>query len=111
YDRAHGTVWAPAGNTGRVDVIDVASGRIAEVKGFPTREVEWGGAKRTIGPSAAAVGEGVVYVGNRGDSSVCAVDPISLKVGTCAKLDSMPDGLAWVAKSSERWVTTPRDKS
>src|SRR5262249_49108361 len=31
--------------------------------------------------------------------------------GTCGKLDSMPDGIAYVAKTKEVWVTTPRDKS
>ena len=31
--------------------------------------------------------------------------------GTCGKLDSSPDGIAYVAKTKEVWVTTPRDKS
>src|SRR5262249_56839255 len=31
--------------------------------------------------------------------------------GHCHKLDSMPDGLAYVAGTKEVWVTTPRDKS
>src|SRR5207249_11600100 len=46
-----------------------------------------------------------------GDSSVCAVGSESLKVGPCVKLESMPDGLAYVAATKEVWVTTPRDKS
>jgi DNA-binding beta-propeller fold protein YncE len=111
YDRAHQRVWVPAGNTGRVDVIDVKSGRIAEVDGFPTAEIERRGKKRVVGPSSAAVGDGVVYVGNRGDFSVCAVDAQSLRKGACVKLPSMPDGLAWVASARELWVTTPRDQS
>jgi DNA-binding beta-propeller fold protein YncE len=57
------------------------------------------------------IGEKSVYVGNRADSSVCAFDPRSFAKGACHKLDSMPDGLAWVAPRSEVWVTTPRDKS
>src|SRR3989442_1749270 len=66
YDRAHRRVWVPAGNTGRVDVIDVGSGKVTEVGGFPTQEMERRGKKRTVGPSSASVGDGVVYVGNRG---------------------------------------------
>src|SRR5579859_4517650 len=67
--------------------------------------------KRVVGPSSATVGGATVYVGNRGDSSVCAVDATSLKLAGCAKLDSSPDGLAWISATHEVWVTTPRDKS
>ncbi|MDB4970110.1 MAG: hypothetical protein JWN44_5799 [Myxococcales bacterium] len=111
FDRAHARVWVPAGNTARVDVIEVGSGKITEVGGFPTQEMERRGKKRTVGPSSATVGDGVVYVGNRGDSTVCAVDATSLAKGSCIKLEAMPDGLAYVASAKELWVTTPRDKS
>lgn len=111
YDRAHRRVWVPAGNTGSVDVIDVDSGQVHQLSGFVTAEMERKGRKRTVGPSSATVGDGVVYVGNRGDSTVCAVDATSLQKGACVKLDSMPDGLAYVASAKEVWVTTPRDKS
>ena len=111
YDRAHHRVWVPAGNTGSVDVVDVMNGRITRVEGFPTAEIERNGTKRTIGPSSATVGDGVVYVGNRADSSVCAVEAQSLRVDACVKLESPPDGLAYVAATKEVWVTTPRDRS
>jgi len=102
----------PAGNTAVVDVIDVPTGKVSRIEGFPTREVERRGVKRLIGPSAAALGDtGTVYVGNRGDSSVCAVDETKLTRGTCVTLDSTPDGIAYVARTREVWVTTPRDKS
>jgi DNA-binding beta-propeller fold protein YncE len=70
-----------------------------------------GDRKRIVGPSSATVGSGWVYVGNRGDSTVCAINATSLARGTCRHLDSMPDGLAYVAATKEVWVTTPRDKS
>jgi DNA-binding beta-propeller fold protein YncE len=112
FDPRTRTVWAPAGNTAAIDVVDIATRHIAQVTGFPTQEVERGGRKRTIGPSSATLGEaGTVYVGNRGDSSVCAVDEAKLVRGTCGTLDSSPDGIAYVAKTKEVWVTTPRDKS
>ena len=111
YDRANHRVWVPAGDTGSVDVIDVTNDKITQLDGFPTAEVERRGTKRTVGPSSATVGKGAVYVGNRADSSVCAVDAVSLKKGACLKLDSMPDGLAYVAATKEVWVTTPGDKS
>jgi DNA-binding beta-propeller fold protein YncE len=111
FEPGRGRVWVPAGNTGLADVIDAASGQVARVSGFPTAEVERHGHKRVVGPSSAAVGDGVVYVGNRGDQSVCAIDAATLQKGACLKLDSMPDGLAYVAATHELWVTTPRSKS
>jgi DNA-binding beta-propeller fold protein YncE len=111
YDRAHHRVWVPAGDTGTVVVLDVRDDHVAIVPGFATAEIERHGTKRIVGPSSAAVGDGVVYVGNRGDSSVCAIDAESLRVGPCVKLASMPDGVAYVSSTREVWVTTPRDKS
>lgn len=111
YDRAHRRVWVPAGNTGRVDVIEVSSGAISQIGGLATREVEREGHKRVVGPSSATVGDGVVYVGNRGDSTVCAFSATSLAKGACAQLASSPDGLQFVASAQEVWVTTPRDQS
>jgi DNA-binding beta-propeller fold protein YncE len=112
YNPRTRTVWAPAGNTGAVDVVDTATGHVAQVTGFPTQEVERRGKKRTVGPSAAALGEpGTVYIGSRGDSSVCAVDEAKLARGACGKLDAMPDGILYVPATQEVWVTTPRDQS
>lgn len=111
YDRSHRRVWVPAGNTGSVDVIDVDNGEVRRLDGFVTQDVERHGHKRTVGPSSATVGDGVVFVGNRGDFNVCEFDGASLQKGPCAKLDAMPDGLAYVASTKEVWVTTPRDKS
>jgi DNA-binding beta-propeller fold protein YncE len=112
YDARTGFLWVPAGNTGAVDVIDTAHGNtVTQVSGFPTAEVQARAGKRVVGPSSATLGEGTVYVGNRGDSTVCALDARSLARGACGRLDSTPDGLAYVASTKEVWVTTPRDHS
>jgi hypothetical protein len=112
FDPRTNAVWVPAGNTGSVDVIDAASGKVSRIEGFATQEMERRGRKRVVGPSSATLGgTGTVYIGNRGDSSVCAVDEVQLAKRQCGKLDSMPDGIAYVAKTQEVWVTTPRDKS
>src|SRR5207245_10351604 len=78
YDRAHHRVWVPAGNTGSVDVLDASNGQVTRIEGFPTAEMERQGTKRTVGPSSVTVANGFVYVGNRGDTSVCAVDAVAL---------------------------------
>jgi DNA-binding beta-propeller fold protein YncE len=111
FDPATHLVWVPAGNTGAVDVVDTANGTVRQISGFPTAEMGTGERKRVVGPSSVTVGEGSVYVGSRGDSTVCAFDARTLARGTCHHVDSMPDGLAYVAPTHEVWVTTPRDKS
>src|SRR5206468_3297336 len=90
-DRARHRVWVPAGGTGNTDVIDTRTQEIRRVEKFPTTEVERHGKKRMVGPSSATVGEGVVYIGNRGDSSVCAIDATALTRGGCVTIPSMPD--------------------
>jgi DNA-binding beta-propeller fold protein YncE len=111
YERARARVWVPVGDTGSVDVLDVASGSFVRVDGFKTAEREVRGKKRMMGPSAAAVGDGFVYIGNRATSEVCPVDTATLKLGKCLKLSSPTDGVAYVAAAKEVWVTTPRDQS
>ena len=108
YDRGHHRVWVPAGNTGSVDVIDTRTGAVTRIEGFPTTEIERNGTKRQVGPSSATVGDGVVYVGNRADNTVCAVSADTLKKGACVTLDAMPDGIAYVPSTREVWVTLPR---
>jgi len=109
YDPARNRIWVPAGGTGNTAVVDAATREIHAIKGFATSESPRRPGKRTIGPSSASVGDGVVYVGDRADSSVCAFDAESLEKRGCVTLPSMPDGLAFVAATKEVWVTAPSD--
>src|SRR6202030_45890 len=111
YDPATNSVWVPGGNTGAVDVVDAATGKVRQISGFATKEVEGRNGKRVFGPTAVSVGDGVVYIGNRGDSSVCSFDSHTLAKGACGQLDSTPDGVVYVAPTKEVWVTTPGEKS
>jgi DNA-binding beta-propeller fold protein YncE len=111
YDRANERVWVPVGDTGSADVLDIATGTFTRVDGFKTGEREVRGKKRAMGPSAASVGDGFVYVGNRATSEVCPVDARKLTLGKCLKLASATDGVAYVALTKEVWVTTPHDRS
>jgi DNA-binding beta-propeller fold protein YncE len=103
----------PASNTGNVDVIDESSDAVSQVTGFKTGEVELRGRKVTLGPTAVSVGDGVVYIGNRGDSSLCVIDAQSLKRGECLQVAptsagpaAAPDGIVYVAATRELWITT-----
>src|SRR6266700_852049 len=113
YDRATGKVWVPASNTGNVDVIDESSDAVSQVSGFKTGEVELRGRKVSLGPTAVSVGDGVVYIGNRGDSSLCIIDAHSLQCEECLQVappsagpGSAPDGVVYVAATRELWITT-----
>jgi DNA-binding beta-propeller fold protein YncE len=107
YDAAAKRLWIPAGNTGRVDVLDVGTGQLHAIEGFPTAEKEGPGGKRTVGPSSVAIGGGFAYVGNRAGASVCAVNAQTLSRGACLALPGAPDGLIYVATTREVWVTVP----
>jgi len=110
-DRGRHRVWVPAGGTGNTVVIDTRTQEMSKIEKFPTAEVERRGMKRTVGPSSATIGDGFVYVGNRADSSVCAIDATTSARGGCVTLPSSPDGVVFVAARKEVWVTTPRDAS
>ncbi len=111
YDRKTGYVWVPASNVGSVDVVDTSNDKVREITGFATKEVEARGGKRTQGPSGVTIGEGVVYIGDRADSSICAFNQTTLARGTCGHIDATPDAVVYVAPTHEVWVTAPRDKS
>ena len=110
-DRIRGRVWVPVGDTGSVDVLDIAAGAFTRVDGFNTEVREVRGKRRIMGPSSASVGQGFVYVGNRATNEVCAIDAVSLKLEHCDKLPAAIDGVAYVAATQEVWVTMPRDQA
>ena len=112
YDAKTNTVWVPAINIGSVYVIDAGTEKIHEIEGFATKEMSFpNGRKGVEGPSGVYVGDGIVYIGDRADQSVCAVDEKTLARRNCGHIDSPPDGVAYVAPTDEVWVTSPRDNT
>jgi len=109
YDRATGKVWVPASNTGSVDVIDEKTDAISQVTGFSTGEIERRGRKITVGPTAASVGDGVIYIGNRGNGTLCVIDAKTLARAECVPVSVeravTPDGVVYVAATRELWIT------
>jgi DNA-binding beta-propeller fold protein YncE len=110
-DRAAGRVWVPAGETGNVDVIDTATTTIRPIGGFATTQATVFGKTEQVGPTAVTIGEGVVYVGNRGDGKVCAIDARAPFVLSCfpfasaGGLTATADGIAYVGMTREVWAT------
>jgi DNA-binding beta-propeller fold protein YncE len=110
YDPATGRLWVPASNTGNVDVIDGKNDAVSVIPGFKTGEIERRGRKITVGPAAASVGDGVIYIGNRGDATLCITDAKTLARGECVPVSAgravTPDGVVYVAAARELWITT-----
>ncbi len=109
YDRTTEKLWVPASNTGNVDVIDGKNDAVSAIPGFKTGEIERRGRKITVGPTAASVGDGVIYIGNRGDATLCVIDAKSLTPLECVPVSAdhavTPDGVVYVATARELWVT------
>ena len=112
YDPRGRRLWVPASNTGRVILIDGRTDAVTSIDGFPTREVDFKGKRPLVGPTSVALGDGAVYVGNRGDSTICAINRATLKIGECAPVASRdagmgaaPDSLTYVAATRELWLT------
>src|SRR2546425_9101496 len=55
YDPATGFVWAPAGNTGAIDVVDTATGKVKQIGGQFTKKGGVRGRKRIFGPRPVTV--------------------------------------------------------
>jgi DNA-binding beta-propeller fold protein YncE len=118
YDPSKDRLWVPASNTGKVVVIDGSSDTRSNVSEFSTGEVELEGRKVRLGPTSASIGEGVVYVGNRGDSTLCVIDSQTLARADCAPIsrssaegDTGPHQVVYIASTRELWVTTGPGKS
>ena len=112
FDSANHRLWVPASNTGSVTIIDDDTDQVTSITGFRTAQVDFMGKRPVMGPTSVTLGEGVAYVGNRGDSTVCVVDIRTLKPGDCRAIGSAsqglaaaPDALTYVAATHELWVT------
>jgi hypothetical protein len=93
-----------------VDVIDEKTDAVSQITGFPTGEIERRGKKITLGPTAATIGDGVVYIGDRGDATICGIDAKTHERAECVPLSTdksiTPDGVVYVGATKEVWITT-----
>lgn len=96
-ERERRRVWVPAGSTGRVEVLDIATGTFTPISGF-------GRTTHHGGPSAAALGDGFAFVLNGGTGEVCPVSITTLKRGKCLGIGWLEEG-AFVASAHELWIT------
>lgn len=108
YSTTLGRVLAPAGRTGKLDLIDPASQAIEAIDGFSSDATFAGG--HGEGTTSVDDGAGRLFASDRGTIEVAIVDPASRKITGTAKLAGPPDYVRWVETAREVWVTEPRNK-
>ena len=101
-------VLAPAGRTGKLDLIDPETRAIEAVDGFSSGATFGGG--HGEGTTSVDTGGGLVFASDRGRTEVAVIDPRTKKITSTTKLAGGPDYVRWVEPAREVWVTEPGRK-
>ena len=101
-------VLAPAGRTGKLDLIDPGTQAIESIEGFSS-DAKYGGGHGE-GTTSVDGGGGLLFATDRGRAEVAVIDPKAKKITATAKLGGGPDYVRWVEPTREVWITEPRKK-
>lgn len=102
-------ILAPAGRTGKLDLIDPATLKIESISGFSADSDQFAGGHGE-GTTSADSGGGFVFASDRSRTELAVVDTRAMKIVAHQKLTGGPDYVRWVAPLSEVWVTEPGKK-
>jgi DNA-binding beta-propeller fold protein YncE len=102
-------VVAPAGRTGRLDLIDPTTQKIEAISGFSMETDKFGGGHGE-GTTSADVGGGYIFASDRSRTEIEVIDGKTSKIVSHVKLAGGPDYVRWVAPTHEVWVTEPGKK-
>src|SRR5262245_42960623 len=100
-----GRVLAPAGRTGRLDLVDPGTKTVTFVPGFGGSGRYRGG--HGEGTTSVDEGEGFLFAIDRRERRVDVIDPRALAIVRWAPLAGSPDYVRFVAPTRELWVTEP----
>jgi hypothetical protein len=100
-------VLAPAGRTGRLDLVDPATREVVSVDGFAATDARARGHEQ--GTTSADEGGEWIFAIDRTTKLLHVVDPKQRKIVASAPLASSPDYVRWVEPTHEVWVTEPDD--
>lgn len=103
YDPDLERLLVPAGRTGRLDLIDPATGAVQSVTGFSASD-EFSGGHGQGTTSAVHAGDWLVAI-DRTDKRVVVVDPKKRAIVGSSPLAADPDYVRWIG--GEVWVTEP----
>ncbi|MGH8401946.1 MAG: hypothetical protein ACRESO_00870 [Gammaproteobacteria bacterium] len=101
-----GKISIPAGQTGKLVLIDPATGAITNT--FEVTGPETAVHGRDAGTSSTAYGDGYIFASDHGQTEVVLLDARNGKVLTRVKLASGPDYVRYLESRHELWVTEPR---
>jgi DNA-binding beta-propeller fold protein YncE len=102
-------VLAPAGRTGKLDLIDPKTQKIEAIAGFSAGADKFGGGHGE-GTTSADAGGGFVFASDRSRAEVEIIDLKTAKIVGHVKLAGGPDYVRWVEPAGEVWVTEPGKK-
>jgi hypothetical protein len=105
FSRALGKLLVPAGRTGRLDLVDPASGKAVAIPGFSARKEFTGGHEDGI--TSVAEGAGLLFVTDRTTLQLFLVDPATRSIVGRSPLGASPDYVRWLEPTRELWVTEP----
>lgn len=105
FSRELHRVIAPAGRTGRLDLVDPATGEVTSIGGFSRTSAPARGHGR--GATPADAGAGYVFVADRTARELVAVDPAGGRIVARSRLGGAPDYVRWAGAAHEVWVTEP----
>src|SRR5258708_24733614 len=94
-------VLAPAGGTGKLDLIDPKTQKIESIAGFSTEKF---GGGHGAGTTSADAGGRFLFASDRGRTEGDIIDPKPAKIVGSAKLAAGPDYVRWVEPATEVWV-------
>jgi len=106
YSKALNRILLPGGRTGRLDLIDPASGAVTSITGFSAAPA---GGRHGGGITSVDEGAGLLFVSDRTARAVDVVDPAARKIVTHAALAGGPDYVRFVGPTRELWVTEPHE--
>jgi hypothetical protein len=98
-------VLAPAGRTGKLDLVDPATRAVTAIAGFSVDPKYGGGHDDSV--TSADEGAGWLFATDRTKQSVAVVDAASATIKSSVKLAAGPDYVRFVAKTGEVWVSEP----
>src|SRR5947207_6620073 len=85
YSPALHRVLAPAGRTGKLDLIDPKTQKVESISGFSTDAEKFGGGHGE-GTTSAEAGGGMIFASDRSRTEVVIVDPKTLAITSHVKL-------------------------
>lgn len=105
YSSGMNRLLVPAGRTGRLDLVDLATRSVTAISGFSTLPKFNGG--HDDGVTSVAEGDGLLFATDRTSEELDIVDPTAHAIVAHTALSAGPDYVRWVEPTREIWVTEP----